>query len=128
MRKILLMLPLVIASGNALAEWVKIGGNEADTLYVDPVTIIKSAHKVKMQTLHDYKTALKAAGDGFMSTVVQEEYDCQKNQARTLYFSCHSKNLGKGRKVYSETDSHQWEPVRPGSAREALWKFACKKK
>ena len=128
MRKTLLTILLAVASSDAMAEWGKVGGNEADTLYADPTTIIKSAYKVKMQTLHDYKTATKAAGDTFLSTVVQEEYDCKESQSRTLYFSFHSRNLGKGRIIYSDAHPHQWEPVRPGSARDALWKIACGKK
>lgn len=128
MRKILLMMLLAVASNNAMAEWVKVGSNESDTLYADPTTIIKSANKVKMQTLHDYKMAIKASGAAFLSTMVQEEYDCKENQSRTLYFSFHTGNLGKGRMIYSDNDAHKWAPVRPGSVRETLWKVACRKK
>lgn len=128
MRKTLLTMLLAVASSNAVAEWIMVGNNENDTLYADSATIIKSAHKVKMRMLHDYKKAIHAAGETFLSTAAQEEYDCQKNQARTLNFSFHSKNMGKGWKIYSETAHHNWEPVRPGSAREALWNFACRNK
>ena len=128
MRNTLLIILLTVASNGAMAEWIRVGGNEADTLYADPATIIKSAYKVKMRTLHDYKAATKAAGETFLSTVVQEEYDCRESQSRTLYFSFHSRNLGKGRMIYSDANPHKWEPVRPGSAREALWKIACGKK
>lgn len=127
MRKISLMLLLAAASNSAVAGWVKAGSNGSDTLYADPITIIKTAHKVRMQALHDYTTALKTAGSTFQSTVVQEEYDCKEKQSRILSFSFHARNLGKGRIVYSDNDSHEWQPVRPGSAREVLWKFACKK-
>lgn len=126
MRIILLMILLAAASNNAMAGWVKVGGNDADTLYAEPTSVIKSAYKVKMQSLHDFKMAMKVAGDTFLSTVVQEEYDCKEKLSRALYYSFHSRNLGKGRKVYSDTNTHQWEPVRPSSARETLWKFACK--
>jgi hypothetical protein len=81
-----------------------------------------------MQTLHDYKTAIKVAGVAFLSTETQEEYDCKEYLSRTLYFTFHSSNLGKGRKVYTDPDPHKWEPVRPGSARETFWIFACNKK
>lgn len=128
MRKIFLILLLAVASNNARAGWVKVGSNESDTLFADPTSIIKSAYKVKMQTLYDYKTAIKVAGSTFLSAAVQEEYDCKGSQSRALSFSFHSNNLGKGRKVYADTDPHKWEPVRPGSAREALWIFACNKK
>lgn len=127
MHKFILMIVLAFANTSAMAEWIKLGSNGSDTFYADPTTIIKSAYKVKMQTLHDYKTAIQIAGLAFLSSEVQEEYDCKKNQTRTLYFSFRSRNLGKGRKVYSEADPHEWEPVRTGSIRETLLKFACKR-
>ncbi|MBI5625752.1 MAG: hypothetical protein HY935_00885 [Nitrosomonadales bacterium] len=127
MRKVLLMLLLAFVSSGALAEWVKVGGNGDNTLYADPASIIKSSNMVKMRTLHDYKVAVKVAGAVYLSSEVQEEYDCKGNHSRTLFFSFHSRNMGKGKKVYSDTELHAWEPVRLGSVREILWKFACKK-
>lgn len=128
MRKVLLVLLLAVVSSSALAEWVKVGGNGTDTLYADPTSIIKSSSMVKMRTLHDYKAAVKVAGAAaFLSSEVQEEYNCKENQSRTLFFSFHSRNMGKGKKVYSDPEPHTWEPVRLGTVREILWKFACKK-
>lgn len=128
MRNILLMMLLALACNSAMAEWVKVGSNDTDTLYADPTSIIKSAYKVKMRTLYNYKTPIKVAGGTILSTDAQEEYDCKENQARTLLLSFYSKNMGKGKKVYTDPDLHNWTPVRPGSARETLWSFACKKK
>lgn len=121
------MILLSVASNNAIAGWIKVGGNETDTLYADPASIIKSSYKVKMQALHDFKAPIKAAGGTLLSTVMQEEYDCKDHQSRTLHYSFHTRNLGKGKMVYSDTEPHEWEPVIPGSARETLWKFACRK-
>lgn len=128
MRKFLLVLVMYAACNSALAEWVKVDNNEAVTFYADPATIIKSANMVKMQALHDYKTARKAAGDTLLSSVAQEEYDCKKNQSRVHIYSFYSKNMGKGRKVHTDTESREWQPVRPGSVKETLWLFACKNK
>lgn len=128
MRKVMLMLLLAVVSSSAMAEWAKVGGNGTDTLYADPTSIIKSSNMVKMRTLNDYKTAIKVAGVAFLSSEVQEEYDCKDNQSRTLFFSLHSRNMGKGKRVYSDPEPHTWEPVRLGSVREILWQFACKKK
>lgn len=127
MRKVLLMLLLAVVSSSAMAEWIKVGSNETGTFYADPTSIIKSSNMVKMRTLHDYKTAIKVAGALFFSSEVQEEYDCKENQSRTLFFSFHSRNMGKGKRVYSDPEPHKWEPARLGSVREILWDFACKK-
>lgn len=127
MRKVLLMLLLSVVSSSAMAEWVKVVSNEAGTFYADPTSIIKSSNMVKMRTLHDYKTAIKVAGAAFLSSEVQEEYDCKEKQSRTLFFSLHSRNMGRGKGVYTDPEPHKWEPVRLGSAREILWDFACEK-
>lgn len=127
-RKLFLIMLLAVAGNNARAEWVKVGSSETDILFADPTSIIKSAYKVKMQALYNYKTAIKVAGVAFLSAVAQEEFDCKQRQSRTLYFSFHSNNFGKGKKVYTDPDPQKWEPVRQGSARETLWIFACNKK
>jgi hypothetical protein len=128
MHKSLLAIFLVTASGSAMADWIAVSHSEADTFYADAATIIKSTYKVKMQSLHDYKTAVKVAGVLLQSTVVQEEYDCLENRTRALFYSFYSKNMGKGRSVHTDSEPHEWKPVRPGSIRETLWTFACKKK
>lgn len=127
MYKSLLVMALITASGSAMADWIAVSHNEADTFYADPATIIKSTYKVKMQTLHDYKTAVKVAGVTLRSTVVQEEYDCLENRTRALFYSFFPKNMGKGRSVHTDSEPHGWEPIRPGSIRETLWIFACNK-
>jgi len=127
MRKVFLMMLLAAASTDVMAGWVKVGNNRSDTFYADPTTIIKSGNKVKMRSLHDYKTAAKVAGYAFLSSEVQEEYECKEKQSRTLFFTFRSKNRGKGNEVYTDSESHNWQPVKFGSAREALWEFACKK-
>ena len=88
MRNILLMMLLAAACNSAMAEWVKVGSNDTDTLYADPTSIIKSAYKVKMRTLYNYKISIKVdAGGTILSADAQEEYDCRENRARTLFFS-----------------------------------------
>lgn len=128
MRKIFLMILLAAAGNSAAAEWVKVGNNETDVFYADPSTIIKSSSKVKMQTLHDFKVAVKAAGNTSLSTVVQEEFDCSANQSRVLFYTFYSKNMGKGREIHKDAQPHDWETVRPGSVREALFMVACNRK
>lgn len=128
MRRILLMILMTVAGNSAAAEWVKVGNNETDVFYADPATIIKSSSKVKMQTLHDFRIAVRAAGNVLLSTVMQEEYDCIANRSRVLFYSLYTKNMGKGREIHKDTEPHDWEPVRPGSVREALFRFACNRK
>ena len=126
MRNFLLVTLLATACSSAAAEWVKVGSNETDTVYADPVSIIRTSYKVKMRSMHDFKNPAKVAGDSFLSAAMQQEYDCRENEARTLVLVCHSRNMGKGRKVFTDMEPHEWAPVKRGSIREALLKFACK--
>jgi len=128
MRNILLVMLLTTANNSAIAEWIKVVSNETDTVYADPASIIRTFYKVKMRSLHDFKTPAKLPGNTFLSADIQQEYDCQENLSRTLVFTCHSRNMGKGKKIFTDIEPYEWEPVKQGSLREALLKFACKQR
>ena len=127
MRRILLMMLLAVSGSDAMADWVKVGSNESDTLFADPTTIIKTANKVKIQTLYNFKAPLKTGSGTCLSAVAQIEYDCSTKQSRTLFFAFHSKSMGKGAKIFLDHETRQWEPARPGSTRETFWRFTCEK-
>lgn len=128
MRNVFLAILLATASASAMAGWSRVSPGGSDTFYADSGSIIKSGHKVKMRALHDYQVAAKVAGVTFLSSEVQDEYDCVEKKARTLFYTLYSRRMAKGKKVYSDLDSHDWEPVKLGSAREILWNYACSKK
>ena len=116
-------------SSSAMAEWVAIDTAVGSTYYANPNTIRKSGSKVKMWTLIDYNTTqVGGTGDKFLSLKFQDENDCKEEQSRILYFSWHSKNMGRGDIVYSNAKPDKnWRPVVPDSASESLWKYACGK-
>jgi len=128
MRKAILMMLLAAASSSAAAEWVAVGSSEPSTLYADLTTIRKAGDTVKMSDLLDFKTAQVTEGHRYLSSLTTSEYDCKGNRARILYFSWHSGNMGGGQIVNMDLDTSEWEPVRPRSGVETLWKFACKKR
>lgn len=82
-----------------------------------------------MWSLIDYNLVQKVSADTkFLSQKSQQEYDCKGEQRRTLYFSWHSENMGKGAVIYIDNNpDNNWSPVPPGSTDEILWKFACGK-
>jgi len=53
MRKAILMMLLAMASGNAAAEWVKVAETHRSVIYVNPASIRKVGHIVKMWSLAD---------------------------------------------------------------------------
>lgn len=128
MHKVILMVLLAVVSNGAMAEWVNVGSNETTAIYVDPATIQRSGNMAKMWHLTDYKTASKDMGEAYLSTKDQNEYDCKEVKSRRRASSQHSKNMGGGKVVYSDSYTTKWKPVQPDSGIEILWKFACVKK
>lgn len=127
MRKTILILLLAVVNGNAAAEWANVGSNEASTVYVDPATIRREDNVAEMWYLVDFKTVQTMAGMSFFSTTTQYEYDCKKEQARTLSFSFHSGNMGGGDVVFNDSNPGKWAPILPGPIGERLRKSACGK-
>ncbi len=128
MRKVILMMVLAVVSNSAMAEWVNVGNNENLTVYVDPATIQRTGNMAKMWHLTDFKTANKDMGEAYLSTKDQNEYDCKEVKSRRRASSQHSKNMGSGKVVYSDSYTTKWKPVPPDSGIEIMWKFACTKR
>lgn len=127
---LLLVLPLLLSSGPAYAEWVRLNENEeGTTVYVDPDTIRRKGDRVKMWELYDYKTALNTASGPSSSNRQQSEYDCPEERTRTLAAQTYSGNMLSGKFLKNYTfDEDQWQPIPPGTLGQALWQFACSKK
>lgn len=127
MKKLLLLLMLAAVSTSVMAEWVAIGTGDGFILYANPDTIRKSGNKVKMWSLTDYNSVRKVGIEKFLSDKSQGEYDCKKEQAKNLYSSWHSENMGKGNVVSATNKPRDWFPVAPDSIGEVSLKFACGK-
>ncbi len=129
MRKAILMLLLAAVSSSALADWVKVGSNPTDTLYVDPSTIRWGAdNSVKMWAMNDFKVTQQLhEREPFKSEKVEYEYDCKLAQSRLLYFTSHTESMAEGEVVDFNVVPGDWAPVSPNSGLEELWKIACGK-
>ncbi len=130
MKKLLLTLMLAVMSSSAMAEWVEIGETDketteayATTFYADPNTIRKIGNRVKMWSLSDYK--ITSEEFGVTSSKSQDEYDCKEKKQRVLFISFYSGHMGKGETVVIHNERGDWKPTSPGSANEAILKFAC---
>jgi len=80
-----------------------------------------------MWQLYDYKTIQTVAGDSFLSSKGQTEFDCAEERIRVLVFMHFSGNMGSGEVVYYDSDEGKWEPVAPRSGYQRMWKVACDK-
>jgi len=128
MRKVILMMLLAVVSNGAMAEWVKVGSNKNTAIYVDQTTIQRAGNMSKVWQLTDFNTPNKDMGEEYLSTKDQNEYDCKEAKLRRRASSQHSKNMGGGKVVYSDSYTSKWKPVPPDSGLEILWKFACVKR
>jgi len=127
MYKAILIMLLAVVSSSAMAEWTAANETKEFIQYVDLATIRKSGNKVKMWGLNDYKSVQEFAGDKFLSSKIQWEYECKEEQLRQLFFQPFSGYGGRGQPITWHNKPREWEPVMPGSIDEKLWKFACGK-
>ena len=138
-RKIALALILTAMSGSAAAQWEQWfvpKGNASEwvaantsgdvTIFADVSTIRRNGSLAQMWDLTDMKTGrMLAEGKRALSFKKEQEYDCGKQQVRTLYISWHSESMGAGTILGSDTTATGWRPVLRGTIREKLLQTAC---
>jgi len=130
MKRIVLALMLVMLSGNAVAEWVRIGENNRSVAYVE-TAIRRSGNMAVMWVLFDYKSIQESprSGKRYLSEKAQREIDCISEQERVLFFTWHAEQMGNGAVVYTGRKTTDWEPTSsPESYANAFWNFACRKR
>jgi len=129
MLKVILML-LSVVSSSAFAECMVLGvSNETKTNYVNPATVQSADSRVKMWSLSDFKSIQVIAGQSFLSSKEQYEYDCDQRRARLLYFVNYSGNMGAGAVMLSSTvPAPNWDPIPPDTVLDQMWEFASGKK
>ena len=130
MKRLLLITFLLLSSGPAYAEWVKVGDSDeaGKTVYVDPTTIRRNSNLVKMWQFYDYKNVQTVGGVRFLTAKEQWEFDCAEERSRVLALKQFSGNMGSGTVVYTNSQVGKWLPVMPGSMGQTAWKVACGKK
>ena len=121
---------LILSSAPAYAEWAAVGSSENGggvTVYADRDTIRRKGDLVKMWYLSDFKTIQTVAGNSYLSSKLQDEYDCTEERHRLLTYTDFSGNMGSGTVGYSNSPENKWEPVQPKSIGQTLWEVACNK-
>jgi hypothetical protein len=121
---------LVLSSGPAYAEWVKVSASDetGKTVYVDPATIRRNSNLVKMWQFYDYKTVQTVGGNRFLTAKEQWEFDCAEERSRVVARKEFSGNMGSGTMVFTNSEVGKWIPVIPGSMGQTVWEVACGKK
>jgi len=128
MRKIILLALLAGVSGSAAADYAKwsvVDGRESFVIYADTATIRRSGNIAQMWDMSDARTGKTLGGvKQSVSSKMEREYDCSKQQIRMLYVSWHSGNMGGGDIVGSDATPGVWQPTMLGTIGERLWKIA----
>ena len=128
MKRLCIAVGLAVFSGNAAAEWALVSRNMEFLAYADRVTSKRTGSIVRMWILHDQITPQVIEDRVYLSSEMQNEYDCKEKQWRQIYVLRYSGRMGAGRTFPFHTSSAQWRSVLPGTAIEAEWSFACKKR
>ena len=120
---------LVLSSGPAYAEWVKVSDSDetGKTVYVDPATVRRNSNLVKMWQFYDYKTVQTVGGNRFLTAKEQWEFDCAEERSRVVARKEFSGNMGSGTMVFTNSQVGKWTPVVPDSVGQTVWKVACEK-
>jgi hypothetical protein len=126
MKRAVMGVLLVCATGTALADWVRIRSDGTVTVLADSGSVSRSADMATMWSMINYAVARKTDdGEEYLSSRQRLEYDCADKLSRRLEFDRYSDLSGLGRAVYSNKNASTWNPVTPGSVAGELFRFAC---
>lgn len=130
MTRLFLITLLLLSSGPAYAEWVKVSESDdaGKTVYVDQATIRRNSNLVKMWQFYDYKTVQTVGGNRFLTAKEQWEFDCAEERSRVVARKEFSGNMGSGTMVFTNSQVGKWLPVMPDSIGRTVWEVACGKK
>ena len=88
----------------------------------------RSGHLVTAWLRQEYPEQQRsAAGDAYSSDVERVQYDCAKEQARTLLAIYYAGNNLTGSQQSEQVDQKQatWDPIVPGTQSETIFHWAC---
>jgi hypothetical protein len=125
---------MMMSSGPGYAEWVEVESQYQlpglHTIYVDPDTIHREGHLVKLLQLTDYRWMQGGpkSTPRFLSTTTNKQFDCEKPRLRLLAFTEFPRRMASGRPAEEYVDPDRWLPVQPDSIDQALWELACAKR
>lgn len=127
--RLLLLLALLCAAPAALADWVKVGGNDKVDAYMDLSLLEKKGNYVMSWRLFDYRSPQKTtSGKTFLSAATLDVINCAERTEAMTTFTQFDQPMGKGNIVASrKLAQHEWKITRiaPDSIGNALAEVAC---
>lgn len=131
MRKIIfavLVLLTTVMSNSAMAEWVRVHGNDKVTVYADPSTMRNRLYIARIMTLFDFRSEnVMSDGNQYMSVIRETEFNCRENLQRMISYSIYSGKMGKGRVLDNGSEAQDWKPVSRASIALDMKNYACER-
>lgn len=130
MRRAILMMLLAVVSSNAVAEWVRVTGNETHTYYVNPSTIHKNVDMVNVWVLVDSMNGdtNERLHKQYLSSKEFIEIQCGNGRINILTVTEYSEHLGKGEAIMShDYATPEWHSIPPDTIWGAVINIACGK-
>lgn len=129
MKKIMLastLLVLSVLSSSAMAEWVRIYGDDKMNAYADSASIRKKGNVTKVFSLFDFRdeNTLKE-GAAYQSIVRETDFNCKQNQQRMVSFVIYSGKMAKGKVVESGDETQDWKTVSREQVARDMKKYVC---
>ena len=87
----------------------------------------KSAARALVMCACHVRICVCAAGNLYLSSKEQIQFDCAEERVRLLALSLFSGNMGSGNVVHTDSYETKWELIQPRSINRVMWKFACTK-
>ena len=113
---------------NANAQWVLLDSNGYWDTFVDLASVRRVGAISKMLRLKNFRVKQTVNNKAYSSSVLEDEYDCEKKLVRLIKFTWFSENMGRGRMVFESPKPVEvdWYPIFKGNFEERLWTQACK--
>jgi hypothetical protein len=129
MKRLKLLAVFLMLSGMssaALAEWVRIYGNDQLNAYADAASIRKKGNITKVIALFDFRDE-RVLKDGmpYQSIVRETEFNCKQNQQRMVSFAIYSAKMAKGKIVESGDEAQDWKTVSREQVARDMKKYVC---
>ena len=113
-------------SSSALAEWVRIYGNDQLNAYADAASIRKKGNISKVVSLFDFREErVLKDGTPYQSIVRETEFNCKQNQQRMVSFAIYSAKMAKGKIVESGEEPQDWKTVSREQLARDMKKYVC---
>ena len=125
---IIALLPLLLASPWACAEWQEIARfDDGMRVYVDRATVRRDGDTAQVQHLVRWAEPQEEEGQApYRSTVVRTVYDCVNKRERYLSSLSFSGPMVSGIKVAADgQEVDRWYTISDASMEETLWRIAC---